>query len=190
MEKSKLYTRTGDDGSTSLVGGARISKCSPRLEAYGTVDELNSWIGLVGVDLAKFDATRSYLELANFISIKLFDIGSYLATDPQGQYADFTANPISQADIERLEQAIDQIDSQLPKLNSFVLPVGTTEAAHSHIARTVCRRSERRILAIEDPTLDKRVLRFVNRLSDLLFAMARFFVIISNGNEIFWSKNC
>lgn len=190
MEKSKLYTRTGDDGSTSLVGGARISKCAPRLESYGTIDELNSWIGLVAADFEKFEASRRYLELATFISVKLFDIGSYLATDPQGQYADFTANPVGQADIERLEQAIDTIDSQLPKLSSFVLPGGTTEAAHAHIARTVCRRCERRILSIEDPTIDTRVLRFINRLSDLLFAIARFFVIISGHNEIFWSKNC
>lgn len=191
MEKSKLYTRTGDDGTTSLVGGSRVAKNSPRLEAYGTIDELNSWIGLVATFATDTPGPEnaSLASLMNFISAKLFDIGACLATDPAGPYASMTANPVTTADIVRLEEAIDRLDSSLPRLNSFVLPGGTAEAAQTHIARSVCRRAERRVLAIE-PAADPAILRFLNRLSDLLFAAARFFVINAGKDEIFWSKDC
>lgn len=193
MKKSNLYTRTGDNGSTSLVGGARARKDSARLEAYGTIDELNSWIGAVAATptAAAAPAELTIPALFRFIGAKIFDIGGYLATDPDSQFAAMTANAVSADDIARLENAIDQVDSRLPALNSFVLPGGTPDAATAHIARTVCRRAERRVITLaSEAEVDPAVVRFLNRLSDLLFAIARFFVIFSGTNEIFWSKDC
>ncbi len=190
MKKSPLYTRTGDDGTTSLVGGTRIAKSSPRLDAYGTVDELNSWIGLVA-------ATSSELPVVNpdsfwtAIQSRLFDVGSYLATDPSGDFASMTANPISDKDIHIIEEAIDATDNLLPKLSSFVIPGGTVAACNAHIARTVCRRTERCILLLDSQEhVDQSVLRYINRLSDLLFAVARFNNINTGQTEIFWVKSC
>lgn len=186
MTKSRLYTRTGDDGTTSLVGGKRMAKTAPRLEAYGTLDELNSWIGLLAAENAE---SPLLAPLLTSINNKMFNIGSYLATDPESEYAPMTANPIANADIDAIEEAIDRIDAELPPLTSFVLPGGTVAAAHAHIARSVCRRCERRVLAVE-PNVDPAVLVYINRLSDLLFAIARFLVIKSGADEIFWSKDC
>lgn len=188
--KSSLYTRTGDSGTTSLVGGTRIAKASPRLDAYGTVDELNSWIGLVA-------ATSQAIPVDNHdgfwtdIQSRLFDIGSYLATDPESQFASMTSDPIDSKTIKVIEAAIDAIDSLLPRLNSFVIPGGTVAACNAHIARTVCRRAERCILAVDyQRQIDTNVLSYINRLSDLLFAVARFNNINTGGIEIFWSKSC
>lgn len=187
MKKSFIYTRTGDTGATSLVGGKRVKKNDIRIEAYGSVDELNSNLGLL--------ATSSTLgpeqvDLLRFVQNKLFNIGAYLATDnPNGDITQ--CNGLSSADIERLERMIDSLDSQLPPLSNFVLPAGTRTAAHTHVCRTMCRRCERRIVNISDKTyVDPTLLKFINRLSDYLFILARFVNINAQVEEIFWNKDC
>lgn len=179
-----LYTRTGDDGTTSLVGGARAPKDSLRLEAYGTTDELNSWLGLLAADPAV--ANRRDLLLA--IQNRLFDIGAALATEPESKWQ---PAPLPEEAIKALEQAIDDIDSKLPKIKQFVLPGGCESSARSNIARTVCRRAERRVIALARTSpVDPAILRFLNRLSDLLFALGREININAGSSEIFWQKSC
>lgn len=185
MKKSKLYTRTGDAGTTSLIGGTRIAKNSPRLEAYGTVDELNSHIGLVNARTTDPDIRA----MLTWIQHRLFDIGSCLACDPNGDFS--MPSGIDDAAIRRLECAIDALDSRVPPLNRFVLPGGSVESAEAHIARTVARRAERRILTLAGQSeVPPEVLRFINRLSDYLFVLARFNNINQNIDEIFWQKDC
>jgi len=164
----KLYTRTGDSGETSLFGGTRVKKHDPRVDAYGEVDELNAWLGLVraaGID-PDLDA-----ELVQ-IQRDLFALGAQLA-DP----ADKIANRVTKAalddkDITRLERLIDRLETEVPPLRRFILAGGTTAGAALHVARTVCRRAERRIVSLA-PAVDAVLIRYVNRLSDLLFVLAR-----------------
>lgn len=172
MAKSPLYTRTGDNGTTSLTDGSRIPKNSLRLEAYGTVDELNSFIGAIPPAHPPLDAED--LALIAEIQNRLFDIGAYLATDPQANPdLAFRLLPKSLNTLtRRTEQAIDRLHSLLPPLKSFIIPAGTQSAAATHIARTVARRAERRLLDI-DPTPAPKVVAFINRLSDYLFILAR-----------------
>lgn len=187
MKKSTIYTSTGDKGFTTLVGGKKVSKTDSRLEAYGTVDELNAHIGWLDARLGKKDADK---HLLFFIQNKLFVIGSYLATD-----ISFTelreASKMTDEDVARIENRIDEIDSMLPPLDNFVLPGGGETAAIAHICRTVCRRAERRICEVaEEYETEKNILRFVNRLSDYLFVLARKKALEENVTEIFWDKSC
>jgi cob(I)alamin adenosyltransferase len=185
-EKSKIYTRSGDKGMTSLVGGYRVRKTHPRLEAYGTIDELNSFIGLLITELEE-EATR---ELILFIQSKLFSAGSYLATDPSKTEMKAESH-ITDECIQKMEEAIDRTDSGLPKLKAFVLPGGTRTAATAHVCRTVCRRAERAIFHLtETETVEDNVLIFINRLSDLLFVIARSECMKKKGEEIFWNNPC
>ncbi len=188
-KKRNLYTRTRDRGTTSLVGGQRAPKDSPRLEAYGTVDELNSHIGLLISLLPSSDTFAPIARHLLGVQHRLFDIGAALATPtvpgqtpPEG---------VGEAAIEAIEREIDRVDSTLPPLNRFVLPGGTTAAAQAQVTRTVCRRAERRIitLAAQAPVA-QTILRYLNRLSDLLFAIARFNNVNTSGTEIFWDKDC
>lgn len=186
MKKSKVYTKTGDQGTTSLVGGTRVSKTDARLESYGTVDELNAQLGLLMTYLTD-EIDRDFLLK---IQHKLFVVGSYLATD-QEKVALNQASIILLSDIEVIERQIDQIDEQLPPINRFIIPGGGREAAICHVCRTVCRRAERRILALATHCcLDKNVMVFMNRLSDYLFLLSRKLNITNNKNEIFWDKTC
>jgi cob(I)alamin adenosyltransferase len=186
MEKSKIYTGGGDKGKTSLVGGFRVSKTHPRLEAYGTIDELNSFIGLLLAEMEEYELR----ELLLFIQSKLFTVGSYLATDPSRTEYKIESH-ISEDSIKRIEEAIDLIDSQLPRLKSFVLPGGARSVALAHVCRTVCRRTERNIYQLaETDTVEEPVLVFMNRLSDLLFVIARKECLLKNGEEIFWNNTC
>ncbi|MCH5319478.1 MAG: cob(I)yrinic acid a,c-diamide adenosyltransferase [Paramuribaculum sp.] len=186
MKKSVLYTATGDKGTTSLVGGHRISKADKRIQAYGDVDELNSYIGLIAALMAPAD-TMIHDELIA-LQHRLFDIGAALATLPDSQ-ADIPAG-VTQRQIEILERAIDRIDGNLPPLHNFILPGGTVASSHAQIARAVCRRAERNIafLAIDQP-VSPLILVFVNRLSDYLFALARYLNVTASHPEITWSKN-
>ena len=185
MKKSIVYTRTGDAGTTSLVGGERAPKNSLRLEAYGTIDELNSHIGLVASHTKQDDV----VEMLIWIQHRLFNIGGYLACNPDGEFilppgADDEA-------VARLEGMIDELDSRLPRIKCFVLPGGSAEAAEAHIARTVCRRAERLIVSLsQQSAVDATVMRFVNRLSDFLFVLARFCNVANGVDEIFWQKDC
>ncbi|MBD5375058.1 MAG: cob(I)yrinic acid a,c-diamide adenosyltransferase [Bacteroides sp.] len=188
-KKSNLYTRTGDSGTTSLVGGSRTTKHSPRLEAYGTVDELNSHIGLL---ISHMPSNRDFAPIAHSllkVQHRLFDIGAALAT-PTGP-GEEPANGVTDSAITELEHEIDRIDSQLPPLNRFVLPGGTIAASQAHVARTVCRRAERRTLSLAtDTPVAPEILRYLNRLSDYLFAIARFNNVKTSSTEIFWDKDC
>jgi cob(I)alamin adenosyltransferase len=164
----KIYTRTGDAGETSLFDDTRVKKDDPRVDAYGDVDELNAWLGLVraaGPD-------RSLEEALVQIQRDLFAVGAGLA-DPARKIAGrVTKARLSDADVERLEQLIDRLEADLPPLRHFILAGGTPRGAALHVARSVCRRAERRIVALEPP-VDSVLLRYINRLSDLLFVMAR-----------------
>jgi cob(I)alamin adenosyltransferase len=168
----KIYTRTGDGGQTSLFGGTRVSKADPRVEAYGEVDELNAWIGFARA--AWLGAPASPDLDAAFIQIQrdLFALGAQLA-DPAEKIADrVTKATISDVDVERLEQLIDDREAGLPPLKRFILPGGSFEGAALHVARTICRRAERHMIALTPP-VDPVLVRYVNRLSDLLFVLAR-----------------
>lgn len=186
MKRSIIYTKTGDKGTTSLVGGMRVPKTHVRLEAYGTIDELNSHLGLLETYLTDEADKKIVFRVQN----KLFSVGSYLATD-QSQTELRMESRIEDEDIELLECAIDTIDNELPPLNDFILPGGNRGAALCHICRTVCRRAERRILVLaEECEIDPRVTAFVNRLSDYLFILARKLNHLTNTDEIFWNKSC
>ena len=185
-KKSILYTRTGDTGMTSLVGGQRVSKTSARLESYGTVDELNSHIGL----LITYVDDPQDRDLLTVIQSQLFVVGSYLATDTS-QRELRQQSIVTDEMVTQLEHAIDDVDAQLPPLRLFVLPGGTRGASQCHVCRTVCRRAERRILALQEAIetpLDPNVLAYVNRLSDFFFAFARKLNIIAGQEEIVWRK--
>ena len=186
MKKSLIYTRTGDKGKTSLVGGTRVSKTHVRLEAYGTVDELNSQLGLLYTYLAEEGDQKLIL----WVQHKLFSVGSYLATD-QNNTTLRIESQITDEDILRLERSIDEVDGQLPPLKAFVIPGGSRGSAVCHVCRTICRRAERRILAMaEKHEVAENVSAFVNRLSDYLFVLARKMNLLSQVDEIYWDKSC
>jgi len=164
----KLYTRTGDGGETSYFDGTRVRKDDPRLDTYGEVDELNAWLGFIrasGLD-ARFEEALSRIQR------DLFAFGAQLA-DPADRLSPRVVKAIiSDEDVRRVEALIDDLDSEVPPLRRFILPGGTPAGAALHIARTVCRRAERRLVALAPPA-DPVLLRYMNRLSDLLFALAR-----------------
>ncbi|MGI6572414.1 MAG: cob(I)yrinic acid a,c-diamide adenosyltransferase [Fermentimonas sp.] len=170
MEKSKLYTKTGDRGKTTLAGGTRVPKTHPRLEAYGTVDELNCYVGWLRQEVKEL----AHEEFLRFIQNKLFMVGSHLATETEKGEVKGAAT-ITDKEVERIEREIDRIDHALPKLNRFVLPGGSEAASRAHICRTVTRRAERNAyrLADEYPVVQE-VLTFLNRLSDYFFVLARY----------------
>lgn len=183
---AKVYTRTGDSGTTSLVGGTRVSKASPRLEAYGTADELNSHIGLL---LAMEGMPEEVSQVLEKVQHKLFNLGSELATEPDSKWQ---PKGITQEDVEMLEKAIDEIEEKLPRHNQFILPGGSIAAAQANVARTVARRCERRMveMILQELPVAEPALKFINRLSDYLFVASRYCNIYRNINEIFWIKDC
>lgn len=188
MKKSLIYTRTGDKGTTSLVGGVRVPKTHIRLEAYGTIDELNAHIGML-ISLMKGEEDRQLLQ---YVQHKLFSVGSYLATD-QSQTTLHIESRVSEETVQKLEDAIDKVDASLPKLTEFVLPGGAVEASVCHVCRTICRRAERRILALEEEggvPVEEVVKQFVNRLSDYLFVLSRKLNQLTQHDEIYWDKTC
>lgn len=185
MAKSALYTRTGDTGETSLVGGERVRKDSVRLEAYGTIDEFSSFLGVVLSDPACTQEVRGQLLE---VQSRLFDVGCYLATAvPEDETP--AVYGLDNEDLSRLEGWIDALDEQTPKIRAFVLPGGTPLSAHTHVARSVCRRAERRIFALTaDSYVDPLVTRYINRLSDYLFILARYFNFMGGVSEITWHQ--
>ena len=164
----KIYTRTGDTGETALFENSRVSKADPRVDAYGEVDELNAWLGFVRASGIEPDLDA---ELAR-IQRDLFAVGAQLA-DPSDRLADrVTKAFVSDADVLRLEVLIDRLEQDVPPLTRFILAGGVQAGAALHVARTVCRRAERRIVALL-PAPDPLLVRYINRLSDLLFVLAR-----------------
>lgn len=184
--KIKIYTKTGDKGKTSLLGGQRVRKNHERLEAYGTIDELNAFIGMIlNYKIDDFDRN-----LISFIQNKLFDIGAFLsAEDHCAKYPIPELKSVEPRDITYLEQSIDIYNSKLPELTNFIIPAGSELISWCNIARTVCRRAERRIVSIKDS--EKKyisIIIFINRLSDLLFVMGRKYAIENNIKEILWKN--
>lgn len=178
----KIYTKTGDRGDTGLFGGARVSKASARVTAYGEVDELNSTLGLVLSE--PFDAGISALLIE--VQSRLFDVGAELASAPDSKVA-LGIPLIGEPEVERLEQAIDQAETELAPLKTFVLPGGCRAAAYLHLARTVCRRAERCLVALaSEETVRPEALRYLNRLSDALFVFARLANHRANIADVPW----
>lgn len=179
----KIYTRTGDDGTTGLIGGSRVKKHNIRLEAYGTIDELNSYIGLIR-SMQTDEHTDMVLEI---IQNKLFVIGANLATDDSIDLIKKQL-PCKKADIELLEKEMDTMNENLPELRNFILPGGCQASSFCHVARTVCRRAERRIVDLaENNEVDPILIKFVNRLSDYLFVLSRKVTLDQKAPEILWS---
>lgn len=176
---SKIYTRTGDDGSTGLGDGTRIAKDDARVEAYGSVDELNACIGLIRAELP---ATHAAQALLGTIQHDLFDLGGELCIPGH--------TLLKAAQVDTLEQAIDGLNDSLPMLKEFILPGGSRAAATAHLARTVCRRAERRVhtLARREDDVAALPLQYLNRLSDYLFVLARTLAREDGGSEVLWNR--
>jgi cob(I)alamin adenosyltransferase len=166
----KIYTRTGDAGSTALFGGARVLKNDPRVAAYGEIDELNACLGVVR---AQRDLPADVADLLGGVQKDLFAIGARLADPSERNVGRGDKVVVSAADIQRLEDSIDRFESGLPPLRRFILPGGSSAGAHLHFARTICRRAERAVVSLGIENVDGRLLAYVNRLSDLLFVLAR-----------------
>ncbi|APA65283.1 ATP:cob(I)alamin adenosyltransferase [Maribacter sp. 6B07] len=187
----KVYTKTGDDGTTGLFGGTRVPKHHIRIDSYGTVDELNSWLGLIR------DQQIDEVHQQQLIVIQehLFTVGAILATDPEKELLKngeerLKITKVGHTEINYLEQAIDEMDGQLPQMTHFILPGGHTTVSYCHIARTVCRRAERiATLLFQTEPFDINVLSFLNRLSDYLFVLARKLSYNLQANEIKWIPN-
>ena len=186
MKITKVYTRTGDQGETSLVGGVRIKKSHIRLEAYGTVDELSAHLGML-VSMMKQDEERDFIIR---IQNNLFNVCTHLATD-QSQTPLYPSAHLADGEIASIEQRIDSLMKQLPERQGFVLPGGVPAACQAHICRTVCRRAERRIAALaEEAQIAPEMQQYVNRLSDYLFVLAKIINFNEGKSEIVWQNVC
>lgn len=179
----KIYTKTGDKGSTSLIGGVRVPKNHIRIESYGTVDELNSYLGMVH-DMAN-DARIS--EWIHEIQDRLFTIGSVLATN-QEKEVKMKLPDVHEADVIFLEQKIDEMNETLPEMRSFILPGGNLASSTTHVARCVCRRAERICVGMqqEDEFVPELIVQYLNRLSDFLFVLARYIAHINGAEDMPW----
>ncbi len=179
----RVYTKTGDKGTTGLIGGTRVAKDSLRIEAYGTVDELNSFLGLGTDQLGDEKINEWILEIQD----RLFTLGASLATDPEKAPKQKLPD-LHAEDITWLEQRIDEMDDQLPTMKFFVLPGGSVAASTFHVARCVCRRAERLCVHLvnQEEFVAEVVLKYLNRLSDFLFVLSRYIVQQQGGKEIPW----
>ncbi|MFT3936347.1 MAG: cob(I)yrinic acid a,c-diamide adenosyltransferase [Chitinophagaceae bacterium] len=179
----KIYTKTGDKGNTSLIGGTKVPKSHLRIEAYGTVDELNSYIGLCRDLLTDEQSRKTLLEIQD----RLFTIGSCLACDPEKE-PKMRIPDVKDSDVKLLENEIDGMNASLPEMKSFILPGGHTSVSHLHVARCICRRAERCSvrLQIENEAVEPIVIQYLNRLSDYLFVLARYTGHLLQATEIPW----
>ena len=177
----KVYTKTGDLGETSLLGGTRISKAELQIESYGTVDELNSYIGLIRDQINEDQISIELIEIQD----RLFTIGSHLSNDKTKKK--IILPQIKEIDVNRLENEIDKMDKQLPAMNAFILPGGHTTVSYTHIARCVCRRAERQVVRLnENWVIPAIIIKYLNRLSDYLFILGRKLSKELGANEIEW----
>lgn len=178
MKKATIYTCTGDSGNTSLAGGTRVAKNHPRVEAYGTLDELNAHLGLLAASIDNA-ATIGFIE---GIENCIFTIGCHLANENNQE------SPVNESDIEKLEREIDTISASLPPLKSFILPANSEQAARTNVCRTICRRAERVMVTLgKECTICPRAMIYMNRLSDYLFVLQRQ---LMDGKEKMWQKPC
>ena len=176
----KIYTRTGDRGQTSLFGGARVAKNDARIEAYGTIDELSSHLGVARTTLLPADVAA----ILHQVQVDLFEVGAHLASPGTSRFPG-----VEPARIDELEQAIDAMERELAPLTSFILPGGSSTAAHLHVARTVCRRAERLVVALQDQSpATVSTIAYLNRLSDYLFVAARFANQRAGVEDVPWKR--
>ena len=176
----KIYTRTGDRGQTSLFGGARVAKNDGRMEAYGTIDELSSHLGVARTTLLPADVDA----ILHQVQVDLFEVGAHLASPGTSRFPG-----VEPARIDELEQAIDAMERELAPLTSFILPGGSSTAAHLHVARTVCRRAERLVVALQDQSpATVSTIAYLNRLSDYLFVAARFANQRAGVEDVPWKR--
>ncbi len=180
----KIYTKTGDKGTTSLLSGRRVNKNNIRIEAYGTIDELNSWIGVV-----RDKAPETYKAELITIQNELFTIGSHLANDPKKE-SSFSLPEINNDNVLRLESLMDEMNLKLPEMKNFVLPGGHETVSFTHLARCVCRRAERKIVDLmENQGVEELIIQYVNRLSDYLFVLSRALSKECLAEEIPWKTS-
>ena len=179
----KIYTKTGDAGKTSLIGGTKVLKNDPRIEAYGTIDELNSFMGVV-YDHCTDENSRN---IVKEIQDRLFTIGSELACDPEKNIK-MQIPDLHESDVELLEKEMDTMDAELPVMKNFILPGGMPAVSFMHVARSVCRRAERKCIDLQqhDGKVDPLIIKYINRLSDYLFMLARYTGMKNNAPEIVW----
>ncbi len=176
----KIYTKKGDKGQTSLIGGDRVSKHHIRIEAYGTVDELNSYIGI----LRSFTNDNFNKPILSEIQDRLFTLGSLLASSPTSK---MIVPDLHLKDIELLENAMDKMNEELPPLRAFILPAGSLEISHCHVARCICRRAERLVVNLNDiEKVNEEIIQYLNRLSDYLFVLGRYTAFIQKVSEVEW----
>lgn len=188
MNKFKIYTKTGDQGETSLVGGQRVGKDVERIELYGDVDELNSHIGLLVAQICAQTSLQQQIEELEWFQSQLFCLGSFLASEPEDREKYKLPRPSTQL-IEKLESRIDDMSAELNELKNFILPGGGLASAQTHVCRTVCRRCERKVVRFKrlsrDPFMEE-ALMFLNRLSDYFFVLGRFLNKKSGAEEKIW----
>jgi cob(I)alamin adenosyltransferase len=177
----KIYTKKGDKGTTSLLGGTRVSKANIRIESYGTVDELNSWLGLIRDQYIDAKTKKFLIHIQD----RLFVIGAHLAADPKK--SNMKIPNISEENVLAIEKEIDNINESLPEMKNFILPGGHTVVSYAHIARCVCRRAERMVVCLsEKEKVEEIIIKYLNRLSDYLFVLARKFSHDFGAEEILW----
>ncbi len=179
----KIYTKTGDQGTTGLYGGKRVSKAELQIETYGTVDELNSWLGL----LASYEVLKEEVSFLHSLQSELFNIGSYLASNPDKK---LKLPDLNDALITQMENKMDEFQDKLPELTFFILPGGSRESSECHVARTVCRRAERQVVALgAQMEVNPFIVQFLNRLSDFLFVLSRKIINDQGKEEIAWKPS-
>jgi cob(I)alamin adenosyltransferase len=179
----KIYTKTGDEGSTSLIGGTKVAKSHLRIESYGNVDELNSYIGLVADHLTDGVVIKMLREIQD----RLFTIGSSLACDSEKE-PKLRIPDLHEEDVQLLESEIDRMNEVLPEMRSFILPGGSVAVSTTHVTRCVCRRAERGCVRLqeEDMFIEPLVIKYLNRLSDYLFVLSRYIGKLQGAQEISW----
>ncbi len=184
---NKIYTKGGDKGGTDLIGGFRAPKSHQRLEAYGTVDELNAWVAMI----LAYGCPENEKQTLIKIQHHLFNLGAYLAYDKENAKQKIENLPMVELkDVEFLESEIDRMNEELPPLTNFILPGGNQQASACHLARTVCRRAERRVVHLKKTSeVNSLAIQYLNRLSDYFFVLARYVSHKNNAPEIFWQKD-
>jgi cob(I)alamin adenosyltransferase len=185
---NRIYTKRGDGGETGLVGGQRVPKDDLRIESYGTVDELNAFLGLAGVSAEGDPRLAALAAILRRVHHELFNLGSILATKPEDVHP--KQPRVTDAEVQQLEREIDSMNADLPKLRSFVLPGGSRINAELHVARTVCRRAERVVVALaRREAVPAEAIRYLNRLGDALFVWSRWTSHVLDVPEILWEPN-